>query len=128
LDWCRLDRCRLDGLCWSLAPLSSLTSLAPLATLASLARPSWCWLLWHLGLLPLASLLGPTWLATWKTSRLAAWETTLDRSWKATRILGPLIVGLAEGQRAARGPAKDLLASGGRGQWLGGGREHASKG
>jgi len=122
LDWlgCRLDRLdRLDGLCWLLAPLASL---------ASLARPSWCWLLRYLGLLPLASLARPTWLTTWKTTRLAAWETTLHRSWKATRILAPLVVGLAESQRATRGPAEDLLARGGRSQRLGGSGEHAGEG
>lgn len=118
LDWLdRLDRLWLDRLDGSLAwPLAS----------SLLTRPSWRWLLWYLGLLPPAWLSSPTWLATWKTSRLAAWETTLHRSWEATRILAPLVVGLAESQRAAWGPTKDLL--GGRGQWLGGSGEHAGKG
>ena len=76
-------------------------------------------------------------------SRLAAWETTLHRSWEATRILAPLVVGLAESQpggmikvllddsetkysRAARGSTKNLLGC--RGQWLGGSGEHTGKG
>jgi hypothetical protein len=113
LDGLRLDG--LDGLCRSLAPLAS-----------SLARPL---LLWYLGLLPLSSPLS-TRLATWETSRLPPWEATLHRSWEATSCTrkAPLVVGLAESQRAARGAAEHLLARGGRGQRLGGSGEHASKG
>jgi len=116
----RLDRLWLDRL-W----LWLDRSLAWPSWLWLLARPSWRWL-WLLWLLPPTWLSSPTWLTTWKTSRLAAWETTLHRSWEATRILAPLVVGLAESQRAARGSTKNLLGC--RGQWLGGSGEHAGKG
>jgi hypothetical protein len=76
-----------------------------------------------LGLPPLTSLARPTWLATRKTTRLATWETSLCWSWKA-----PLVVGLAEGQRATRSATENLLAKGCRGQRLGGGWEHAGEG
>jgi hypothetical protein len=121
-NWLYLWRCRLDWLDWLDGLDGWCRSLAPLAS-SLLAGPSWCWL-WLLWLLPLWLLwLSPTWLASWEASRLATWETSRHRSWEA-----PLVVGLAESQRAARGPAKDLLPRGCRGQRLGGSREHASKG